>query len=126
MSTAASKDEHGPWNPGISSDLPRAYLKLSTMFRHENVLTSLAEAHELSDVCGLAAHELVAFRTERLFLHELLIRVTADLNVPDGSHYGDLGINFREIVANILSKYIAPQVLEINRLHKNLHHDAAS
>ena len=36
---------------------------------------------------------------ERLALHELLVRVTADFSVPDGSKIEDLGINFRQIVS---------------------------
>jgi hypothetical protein len=86
------------------------------MFRKENVSTSLD---------GLAPHELVAFRAERLIVHELLIRVTANLTVPDGPNYEDLGISFREIVANILSKHIAPHVAELNKLHEELNHDAS-
>jgi hypothetical protein len=41
--------------------LPREYLPLWTIFRGENVSTSIAKAHELSDYCGLPVHELVAF-----------------------------------------------------------------
>ena len=45
----------------------------------------------------------MAFRPERLAVHELLIRVTADVSVPDGPNYEDLGINFREITETILT-----------------------
>ena len=86
--------EYGAWNPGLESQLPREYLPLSTMFKNENVSTSIAKAHELSDYCGLPAHELVAFRPERLIVHELLIHVTTSLSVPDGRDYEDLGRNF--------------------------------
>ena len=126
MSTDISTGEYGPWTPGIVSQLPRAYLPLSTMFREENVSTSLAEAQELSDFCGLAPHELVAFRPERLAVHELLIHVTADLTVPDGPNYEDLGISFREIAGTILSKYIAPHMAEIERHHADLERDAGA
>jgi hypothetical protein len=106
------------WNPGLESELPRAYLPLSTIFRTENVSTSVQEAHELSDYCGLPLQEMVAFRAGRLAVHELLIRVTASIAVPDGADYEDLGNNFRAIASTILSKYILPhrdelvQVLE--------------
>ena len=126
MSTDTSTREYGPWNPGISSLLPRAYLPLCTMFRKENVSTSLEEAQELSDFSGLAPHELVAFRAERLVVHELLIHVTANLTVPDGPNYADLGISFREIAANILSKHITPHVAELNKLHEDLNRDASA
>ena len=96
------------WSPGLQSELPRAYLRLATVFRPENVSTDLATAHERSDYCGLPAHELVAFRPERLIVHELLIRVTAGVNVPDGTDYEDLGRNFRGIAATILDKYLKP------------------
>lgn len=126
MSTDTSTREYGPWNPGISSLLPLAYLPLCTMFRKENVSTSLEEAQELSDFSGLAPHELVAFRAERLVVHELLIHVTANLTVPDGPNYADLGISFREIAANILSKHITPHVAELNKLHEDLNRDASA
>ena len=96
------------------------------MFRPENVSTSLEEARELSDFCGLAPSELVAFRAERLIVHELLIHVTANLTVPDGPNYEDLGISFREIAANILSRHIAPHVAELDKLHEELRRDAAA
>ena len=73
----------GPWDPGLESELPRELLPLATVFRGENVSTSVAEAFELSDYCGLPPQELVAFRPERLIIHELLVRVTAGLVVPD-------------------------------------------
>src|SRR5215813_539077 len=99
---------YGAWNPGLESELPREYLPLATMFRAENVATSVAKARELRDYCGLPAHELVAFRPERLIVHELLVRVISSLAVPDGPDYEDLGRNFRRIASNILDKYIAP------------------
>jgi hypothetical protein len=105
--------ECGAWNPGLESELPREYLPLSTMFRSENVTTGIAKAHELSGYCGLPAHELVAFRPERLIVHELLIQVTTGISVPDGRDYEDLGRNFREIAATILDRYITPHQADI-------------
>ena len=107
-STTRDECQWGPWNPGIGSELPRELLPLSTMFRPENVATGLERAQELSDFCGLPPHALVAFRAERLVVHELLVRVTADLSVPDGPEDQDLGINFRAMAARILERYIAP------------------
>jgi hypothetical protein len=125
MPADAPKNEYGPWFPGLSSELPREFLPLSTMFRAGNVSTSPTEARELSDICGLAPHELVAFRAERLIVHELLVRVTADLTVPDGPNYEDLGISFRDIAGSILSRHIAPHYPEINKLHDDLNSDAS-
>ena len=100
--------ERGPWNPGIESTLPRRFLPLTTLYRAENVVTPLAEAVELAAFSGLPMSEIVAFRPERLVVHEVLIRVMADLSVPVGETYGDLGVNFRAIVAHILARAVAP------------------
>jgi hypothetical protein len=105
----------GAWNPGLDSELPRELLRLATVFRPENVTTSVAEAFELSDYCGLPPQDLVAFRPERLVIHELLVRATAGVAVPDGTDYEDLGRNFREIASTILDKYIAPHRDDLTR-----------
>ena len=99
----------GPWNPGIQSSIPRDLRHLCTIFRPENVFTDVARAEELRDLTGLDLSEVVAFRPERLVLHELLIRITADFSVSDGSKIEDLGINFRQIARAILAQYIEPQ-----------------
>lgn len=103
----------GPWNPGIKSSLPSKYLPLSTMFRPENVFTSVETASELSDFTGLPIQQLTFFRPERLIVHELLIRVSADIFVSDGSKYEDLGVNFRSVVNTILTGYINPELEQI-------------
>jgi hypothetical protein len=105
--------ESGPWNPGIHSDIPAHWRHLCTILRPENVSTSAAAAGELQLLTGLAAAELVAFRPHRLVLHELLIRVTADLSVPDGSRIEDLGINFREMIGVILRRHLQAQMPNI-------------
>lgn len=111
--TAAAE---GAWTPGLESELPRELMRLATVFRPENVLTSLAKAFELSDFCGLPPQALVAFRPERLVIHELLVRVTADLAVPDGATYEDLGRNFRSIAATIFNKDIAPNLARLQQV----------
>jgi hypothetical protein len=103
----------GAWNPGIQSDVPWPLAPLATIFRPENVLTGLDHVHELSDVAGLAVDDLVVFRPERLVVHELLIRVTADFSVPDGPRQEDLGIEFRRMVKTILTRYVEPHRPEI-------------
>ena len=124
MNDYNSNKAEGPWNPGVVSELPRHYLPLSTMFRPENVAISMAKAQELSDFCGLPDHTLVAFRADRLIVHELLIRVTADIAVPDGSRYADLGINFREIASTIQDQYIAPHRDQLVALLDDIRRDA--
>ncbi len=110
----------GPWNPGIDSRLPRALLPLSTMFRPDNVTTSIGEAEELHDLTGLDVLDLVAFRPERLVLHEVLVRVTADLSVESGSRVEDLGINFRQMTNAILTRHLAPRMSEIAAAYRAL------
>src|SRR5215472_17935638 len=113
MTDQSSETKFGPWNPGLESQVPARLRHLCTIFRPENVATSLEEAYELRDLTGFAFGELVSFRPERLALHELLIRVTADLSVPDGTRVEDLGINFRRMTNVILERAIAPRMEEI-------------
>ena len=120
-----SPAKYGAWNPGLESRLPREYLPLSTIFRSENVSTSIAKAHELSDYCGLPVHELVAFRADRLIVHELLIHVTTGLAVPDGRDDEDLGRNFRKIAATILDRFITPHRAELARVFEQVGHKAS-
>lgn len=108
--TAESGAEFGPWNPGLQSTIPRDLLKLSTMFRPENVFGSLAEVEEITEATGIAPVELSAFRPERLVAHEVVIRVTADLHIPDGPRYEDLGINLRRMIRTVLDDYVAPEM----------------
>ena len=112
--------ETGPWNPGIKSTLPVEYLPLSTLFRPQNVFTSIETATELSGFTGLTVQQLVCFRPERLVVHELLIRVSADIFVSDGSKYEDLGVNYRNIVDVILRDYIQPHMARIVERYNEL------
>jgi hypothetical protein len=98
------------WNPGIQSPVPAELRQLCTIFRPENVFTSLETADELHDLTGIAVSELVAFRPQRLVLHELLIRVTADLEVRDGPRIEDLGISFRQMTRRLLAQHVEPQM----------------
>ncbi len=106
--SANQAGEEGPWNPGLTSQIPREFLPLATIHRPENVTGDLRAVLDLAQFCGLPAKELVTFRAERLVVHEVLIRVTADLTVYDGRQYEDLGINFRRMVSTILDKHLVP------------------
>jgi hypothetical protein len=112
---SAGEDGFGPWNPGLASRTPREWLGLATLFRPENAFGDLAAVEELAGLTGLPRSELVAFRPQRLALHELLIRVTADFAVPDGSRIEDLGINFRRIAGRILTGYLVPRMAAIEK-----------
>jgi hypothetical protein len=117
-------NEFGPWNPGIHSQVPKELLHLATIFRTENVFTSMASAAELRGLTGFGLSELVAFRPQRLALHELLVRVTADFAVPDGTRIEDLGLNFREIARLLLSQYLGPQMDAIVGAYDRVRQDA--
>jgi len=114
MSEKSPDDQNtGAWSPDIKSTLPSQYLPLSTLFRPANVTTSIATANELSGFTGLPLQQLICFRPQRLVVHELLVRVSADIFVDDGSKYEDLGVNFRRVVDRILSGYIEPHMTQI-------------
>src|SRR5919106_2295298 len=118
-------EELGPWNPGIRSQLPVALLRLASIFRAENVFTGIEEALERSAFTGLDPEDLVAFRPERLVVHELLIRVMGDVSVPDGREYADLGVNFRKIVRTIHRSHIDPHMADIVHAYHELGRRAA-
>jgi hypothetical protein len=113
--SAPSAVEHPPgaWNPGLKSQVPKEWRALETIFRPESNYSTLAAAEELRGLTGFGLSELVVFRPERLALHELLIRVTADFAVPDGSRVGDLGINFRRIATRLFTHYLEPEMRKI-------------
>jgi hypothetical protein len=117
----------GPWNPGLSSRLPAAARDLATIYRPENILGTADQALERSAFTGLDPEDLVAFRPERLVIHELLIRVTGDFSVPDGQRYADLGINFRSVVDSILKQDISPAMRKIvagfDQLREEMRHE---
>ncbi len=98
------------WNPGISSQIPGSLKPLVTLYRPENSTVDYRQARELADFCGLNVNELVAFRVERLVIHELLVRVTSDLTVPDGPNYEDLGISLRTMVSTLYQRHALPEM----------------
>jgi hypothetical protein len=126
--TESSLDDNtsSAWNPEIRSALPPQYMPLSTMFRPENVFTDIETANELSGFTGLPIQQLICFRPQRLVVHELLIRVSADIFVSDGSRYEDLGVNFRKVVAVILHAYIEPDMAQIVDRFERLRDDCES
>ena len=81
---------------------------------------ALDAADELHDLTGISATELVAFRARRLVLHELLVRISADYAVPDGSRIEDLGINFRQMAGRVLEHWIEPAMAGIEAEYARL------
>jgi hypothetical protein len=113
-SAPAAVSGFGPWNPGIESPTPHDLQHLCTIFLPDNAFTDIATARELRDLTGLPLSDLVALRPQRLALHELLVRVTADFSVPDGQRIEDLGINMRQITRELFAECINPQMSTIN------------
>jgi hypothetical protein len=107
------QNQYHAWNPGLTSNLPSRLLPQVTLFRPENSHIGYAEAKEAADFCGLAVEQLCALRVERLVVHELLIRVTADLSVPDGPSYEYLGLQLRGMVDRIYRLHMTPRMLGI-------------
>ncbi|MCP4388005.1 MAG: hypothetical protein GY802_06905 [Gammaproteobacteria bacterium] len=101
------------WNPGIESEIPPAYRKFETIYDPANVFTSLEEVNELAIETGLSPEDLISFRPHRLVLHELIVRITANIVVLEGESEEDLGISFRNIARKIFSKYVIPGLMQI-------------
>jgi hypothetical protein len=116
---AVETEIYDAWNPGILSQIPREWMPLATIFQSGNVFGDIASAQELAGLTGFSLSELVVFRPERLALHELLVRVTADFVVPDGSQIGDLGINFRRIATHMLTAYVNPEMPALAKLFED-------
>ena len=120
---AKRKPAYDAWHPGLESEIPGDLLPLVTLFRPENSHISYGEAREIKQICGMDEAELVLTRVERLVVHELLIRVTADLTIPDGPNYEDLGINLRAMAARIFDRYVKPEMAEVNDVYKSVRID---
>jgi hypothetical protein len=105
------------WNPGVESPIPGEIRHLATNMLPENVATPYAAVRELRDLTGLDPAELVAWRPARLALHELLIRVTANICVPDGEAIGDLGVNFRRLVTAIHASHVTPRLKQVEEAY---------
>jgi len=127
MTTATPSDAaYGPWNPGVQSQIPPRLLDLATLYRPEHSRSPLADLREVADLTGLPLRQLATFRPERLALHELLVRVTANVSVPDGTRIEDLGINFRHITSTILARDVAPALPRIQAAYDAVRAEAAA
>ncbi len=123
---ATQSAEFDAWNPGLTSAIPSALLPYVSLFRPENASVTYSQAKEISEFCGLDPIELISFKTERLVIHELLIRVSADLGIPDGPNYEDLGICLRDMVDRIFTTYVGPNLALVRAVHDRLAVDAES
>lgn len=101
-------------------------MPLVTLYRPENSTVDIKQAKEAAEFCGLKTADLISLRVERLVVHELLIRVTADLSVPDGPNYEDLGISLRTMVATLLERHIEPHMKDVSAAFEKSRSDATT
>lgn len=124
--TASDKGAEAPasaWNPGVGPGIPREFRELETIFRPECAFSrrgGLGEIDEFASLTGLPHEELTVFRPQRLALHEIIIRVTADIAVAEGDEEEDFGRNFRRIATKIRDDYVAPHMGEIEQAYAEL------
>ena len=103
------------WNPGIGTGIPEALRDLETIFRPECVFGRRTDLEELVGLTGLPAEELARYRPARLALHELIVRITAEIAVAEGDEEEALGQNFRRIALTLWEKDIAPRLPAIEQ-----------
>jgi hypothetical protein len=108
------------WEPGVSSRIPHAFQGLETIARPDCVFPEAALIDDFGRLTGLPREELVAFRPSRLALHELIVRVTADVAVPEGRTEEIFGQNFRRIAGHILAHDLAPHLARFDDIHAAL------
>lgn len=112
--------KHSAWNPGLSANLPLKLGCLETIFQPPNVYTSYEEVQEIAALTGLKPEHLVGFTSWRLVMHELIVRVGANIHIPEAQMEEDFGINFRRITNDILQQHIAPLYPSIERQFEEL------
>lgn len=93
---------------------------LETIHRTENVFPSPELVEDFACMTGMPKEELVMFRPARLALHEVIVRVTADIVVSEGESEEVFGQNFRRIAGTILAHQVIPRMREIERMHMDL------
>lgn len=108
------------WNPGVLARIPREFLGLETISVAANVFPDAELVEHFCGLTGLPQEELVMFRPSRVALHDVIVRVTADIAVPEGHSEEIFGRNFREISRCILSRYVAPHLDRFEALHAAL------
>lgn len=111
---------HNAWNPGVSSRIPREFQRLETIYVGERASSGLSLVEDFARISGLPHEELVMFRPARLALHEVIVRVTADIAVSEGASEEVFGRNFRHIAGKLVSAYVAPRMHELEALHEDL------
>jgi hypothetical protein len=125
-SANATVDGYSAWNPGVGTEIPTQFRTLETIFRPESASVRADEIREFAALTGLGEPELTVFRPQRLVLHEIIVRVTADIGVVEGEREEDFGWNFRRIADTIRSAYVAPHMQAIESAYADLREETAA
>ncbi len=118
--------QYSAWNPGIETQIPDELRELETIYHPANVSSSIDEVNQLALETGLSPEELVVFKPDRLALHELIVRINADIVILEGENEEDLGINFRRVVDKIMDDYLTPHLAEIDQTFATLYQQVHS
>ena len=113
--------QYSAWNPGIETQIPSRLRELETIYHPDNVSSGIDEISQLALETGLSPEELVVFKPDRLALHELIVRITADIVILEGKHEEDLGLNFRRVVHRIMDGYLTAHLEEIEKTFQTLY-----
>jgi len=118
--------QYSAWNPGIETQIPDELRELETIYHPANVSSNIDEVNQLALETGLSPEELVVFKPDRLALHELIVRINADIVTLEGENEEDLGINFRLVVHKIMDDYLTPHLAEIEQTFATLYEQVHS
>jgi thymidylate kinase len=113
------------WNPGVRPRIPHEYRNLESIFQPECAFGTVDEAAEFASITGLSSEELTEVKAERLALHELIIRVTAHVAIPEGDEEEALGNKFRHITNTIWKYYVQHEIPSIVRIHASVRQQAS-
>jgi hypothetical protein len=121
----AKNGSEGAWKPGIGSELSYELLALASIFRSENIFNDVAQARELHEVTGIDMEQLAIFRPKRLALHEVLVRVTADYEIPDPQEasISSLGMTLRHMAQVLMSEAVETSAFDMEDAYAKMRKD---
>lgn len=99
---------------------------LESIHRIEHVFPSPGLVEDFARMTEMHPEAFVMFRPARLALHEVIVRVTADIAVSEGESEEVFGQHFRQIARTILANHVAPRLHEIERMHDDLRERVAN
>ena len=112
------------WNPGIESEIPGSFQDLETIYNPDNTLSDFHEIQFQSQQTGLPPIEFINFKPHRLAMHQVIVRVTADVLIREGAEEEHLGIEFRKVCRKILDQYVSPRLTELEDQYSQLKSDS--